>query len=131
LDRRFKRVKPQRQKSSAPPVRRGKRDELDFDDVIYGIHAVKEALEAGEGAPRCASPTAQDGPLRAYSRLPRSRTFRSSSSGGRLPGGSLQSASGRGGDRAAVPVRYARRDCEAASAGSRLIVLPRPSDRSA
>ena len=60
-------MKPQRQKSSAPPVRRGKRDELDFDDLIYGIHAVREALEAGEALRlvRVAIDRTKDAPLRA------------------------------------------------------------------
>ncbi len=113
LDRRFKRVKPQRQKSSAPPVRRGKRDELDFDDVIYGIHAVREALEASEALRlvRVALDRTKDGPLRALLALAKEQNvsvrFERRAFFERLP---FQSASGRGGDCAAVPVRYARRD---------------------
>jgi 23S rRNA (guanosine2251-2'-O)-methyltransferase len=66
VDRRFKRLKPRRQKGGAP-VRRGRRDELDFDDLIYGIHAVKEALDAGEAlrVVRVAADRTKDALLRA------------------------------------------------------------------
>ena len=45
MERRVAQMKPWR---AGPPRRSGRKMQLDFDDLIYGIHAVEEALVAGE-----------------------------------------------------------------------------------
>jgi hypothetical protein len=94
------------------PRQRGRRTELDFDDLVYGIHAVEEALLAGERlrSIAVAADRTKDGALRILLARAKERNvpvrFEQRAFFERVP---FKAHQGSNRDRAAVSVRFAGR----------------------